>query len=509
MITNWALPIIGVWASVLIASSARKLTGRDRVAWTLTGGTALAFAAGQATLAWYALTETTMPAWGLPDLFFLAGFGSLLAFLLLLPQSAQSPFERVRLMLDMATGVIALFVLLWVTTVGQLAAAASRGDARSIGDLVYTVVDGLILAGLILVLLRPAKFKFDPRLLLAGLALGTSSAVDVINIGTGSFVVAGEPLSALWLIAFGLITLLGGIVGSPPKRRLDHDPRPRRSGMVAVYLAVLGVIALLMYDLVVGLSPSNRAVEGVGVVVLGALIVARQTAAIKENRMLVEHARDRLISSVSHELRTPLTVAIGFTELLRTRGDSLDPSERAEIVTLAGQSLAELSRLVSDLLMVQRGHLDLHSLKLGPVNAGDIASRAQAVLSELGVGLEVDIADDLKVVTDADRAVQVLAALLDNAFKYGKAPVRLSVRSKDGMVVFEVHDSGSGVPARHNEDIWQAFERGAHRLDAQRPGTGLGLTTARAVTQALGGSAEYHRSAEFGGACFLMALPQT
>ena len=69
-------------------------------------------------------------------------------------------------MLDMATGLIALFVLLWVTTVCQLAAAASRSDARSIGDLVYTVVDGLILAGLILVLLRPAKFKFDPRLLL-------------------------------------------------------------------------------------------------------------------------------------------------------------------------------------------------------------------------------------------------------------------------------------------------------------------------------------------------------
>ena len=489
--------------------SARSLSGNERLAWKFGAATVAAFAVGQGILAWYALVGEAVPAWGLQDLFFLSGFGALLACLLLQPQAAQKPYERVRLVLDMAAGVIALFVLLWVTTLSTLAADVSWGDPRTVVDLAYAVVDGLVLAGVMVVLVRPARYRHDPRLILGALAVAASSAVDVINLGTVGDVEAGDPLSSLWLVGFGLAALLAGIVGSPPDRLPDREQtRKRRSGMVAAYGAVLGVVGVLVHDLTVGPVNSNRAVVGAGVVVLGALTVARQAAAIKENRLLVESARDRLISSVSHELRTPLTVAVGFTEILRTRADSLTAIERDEMIAETSRSLDQLSRLVSDLLMVQRGYLDPRTLRLFPVRAEELAERAVSTLDRLFVAMvEVDVPWDLKAQTDADRAVQVLAALLDNAVKYGRTPVRLRCYLRGEMVVFEVHDAGPGVPARHQDEVWEAFERGAHRLNAQLPGTGLGLTTVRALTDALGGSVSYQRSPELGGACFEISIP--
>jgi K+-sensing histidine kinase KdpD len=188
--------------------------------------------------------------------------------------------------------------------------------------------------------------------------------------------------------------------------------------MIAAYGAVLGVVGVLVHDLTVRPVDSNRAIVGAGVVVLGALTVARQAAAIKENRLLVEAARNRLISSVSHELRTPLTAAVGFTEILLTRSDSLAASERNEIVELTSQSLDHLSRLVSDLLMVQRGYLDPRTLRLCSVRADELAERAMSTVDERFVdSVEVEVPSDLKAHTDPDRTVQVLAALLDNALK--------------------------------------------------------------------------------------------
>jgi signal transduction histidine kinase len=503
------LPLVGSWAAGWIVHASRSLSGRERLAWTFGGATVAAFTVGQGILAWYTLVGQPVPVWGLPDLFFLSGFAALLTCLLLQPQAAQKPYERVRLILDMTAGVIALFVLLWVTTLSTLASSVSWSDARTVGDLTYAVVDGLVLAGVMVVVIRPARYRLDPRLILGAAALAASSAVDVINLGTVGVVEAGDPLSALWLVGFGLASLLAGIVGSPPDRLADREhTQRRRTGMIAAYGAVLGVVGILVHDLIVGPVNSDRAVVGAGVVVLGALTVARQAAAIRENRLLVEDARDRLISSVSHELRTPLTIAIGFTEILRTRADSLAAVERQEIFDLTSRSLDQLSRLVSDLLMVQRGHLDPRTLKLFPIRADELAERAVSTLDDYLVdSVEVDVASDLKAQTDADRAVQVLAAMLDNALKYGRPPVRLRAYERGGMVVFEVHDGGPGVSGRHQDEMWEAFERGAHRLDAQLPGTGLGLTTVRALTQALGGSVGYRRSPDLGGACFEISLP--
>jgi signal transduction histidine kinase len=74
-------------------------------------------------------------------------------------------------------------------------------------------------------------------------------------------------------------------------------------------------------------------------------------------------------------------------------------------------------------------------------------------------------------------------------------------------LIFEVHDNGAGVPTRFEAMIWQHFERGAHRLDAIKPGLGIGLSIVQAVAESHGGRADYRASERLGGACFSLTIP--
>ncbi len=121
--------------------------------------------------------------------------------------------------------------------------------------------------------------------------------------------------------------------------------------------------------------------------------------------------------------------------------------------------------------------------------------------------LVVDAEPDLDVQADRRRMTQVLVNLLTNADRYGNGRIRVAAHREDGHILIDVHDNGPGVPKRYEEIIWERFERGAHRLDAITPGSGIGLPIARALAQAHGGNITYRRSHQLGGACFTVELP--
>jgi signal transduction histidine kinase len=108
---------------------------------------------------------------------------------------------------------------------------------------------------------------------------------------------------------------------------------------------------------------------------------------------------------------------------------------------------------------------------------------------------------------DRGRLIQVLVNYLTNATRYGSGEIRIDARGEDRHIVINVHDNGPGVPKRHEEAIWDRFERGAHRFDATVPGSGIGLPIARMLVEAHGGTASYRRSGQLGGARFTMSIP--
>ena len=236
----------------------------------------------------------------------------------------------------------------------------------------------------------------------------------------------------------------------------------------------------------------------------------RQTAAIRENRDLVESQRATLVSSISHELRTPLTAMVGFLGLLADPevGPRLTADERAEMLSTVYAQSTYMSRIVHDLVMLARGNLDLIELRKSPTDVRDLVSSSVASVDGGRQELIVDVADGLQALVDADRVRQIIVNMLSNANRYGGDKVAVIARAENSTLHIDVHDDGPGVPKKFELTIWDQFERGPNRLNATVPGSGIGLAVVNAIARSHGGSADYRQSERLGGACFSITIPR-
>lgn len=223
-----------------------------------------------------------------------------------------------------------------------------------------------------------------------------------------------------------------------------------------------------------------------------------------------ERRRMELIGDVTHELRTPIATLEGYLEGLLD--GVVEPNERtwAKLHAEAGR----LRKLVDDLQELSRAEARQIPLNLSPVNPLQIArtalDRLALQFAEKKLELVVNLPDSLPFVqADHDRAVQVLTNLLTNALRYTPVPgkVELKVSREGEYIEYRVSDSGVGIAP---ENLPQVFER-FYRVDKSRSralgGSGVGLTIARALVEAMGGGI-WATSAGVGqGATFGFKLP--
>jgi signal transduction histidine kinase len=122
--------------------------------------------------------------------------------------------------------------------------------------------------------------------------------------------------------------------------------------------------------------------------------------------------------------------------------------------------------------------------------------------------IEVEIPPDVGTVSgDRDRIQQVLLNLLDNAVKYGAAPVKVNAYRTNGAIRICVADAGPGIALADQSRIFEKFYRADPQLARSPSGTGLGLYISRELAQRMGGRLEL--SSEVGaGATFVVELPQ-
>jgi signal transduction histidine kinase len=223
-----------------------------------------------------------------------------------------------------------------------------------------------------------------------------------------------------------------------------------------------------------------------------------------------EHRRLALIGDVAHELRTPIATLQGYLEGLI---DDVVPPTPATWTLLHGETV-RLGRLADDLQDLSRAEARRLTLDLRPVDPVDIVGPAVERMvpdfNAAGLDLQVSAPSDLpKVQADADRAVQVLTNLLTNAYRYTPAPgrIELSVAPRDGMMRFVVADKGIGIAAEHLPHIFDRF----YRVDRSRArvlgGSGIGLTIARALVEAMGGTIGAESAGVGQGATFHFDLP--
>jgi signal transduction histidine kinase len=243
----------------------------------------------------------------------------------------------------------------------------------------------------------------------------------------------------------------------------------------------------------------------VGVAVVG-LVIVRQAVALKEYRSLVEERRKSLVASVSHELRTPLTAMIGFLDVMKDPNIPMGEEERLELNTVVHQQATYMARIVADLLLLARDSSG-PDLKESVVAIDKLVSDSVWSGRSSPVGLEVDVEPGLYAYLDPDRIRQVLDNLVSNAIRYGRGNVFVSASTMDNDVVFEVHDDGPGIPRKYELAIWEQFERGPNRLNANVPGSGIGLAVVELIVRRHGGTASHEKSRRLAGTCFRVVLP--
>ena len=255
--------------------------------------------------------------------------------------------------------------------------------------------------------------------------------------------------------------------------------------------------------------------------------VAERTEALRaEKRTTEEQARrleetdrlkSRFFTNVSHEFRTPLTLTIGPLEDLQADGATL-PAEARRTVELALRNSRRMLRLINQLLDVAK--LEVGAMRLEP-RLQDLApfvrgiARSFTPLAERRrVRLTVEAPEDPVLVPfDADKLEQVVVNLVSNAIKFtpegGAIHVTITREGRAGAgnaAVVTVRDSGPGIAPETLPHLFERFYQAEETYSEVQPGTGVGLSLAKDLTELHGGTISVESAVGF-GATFTVRLP--
>jgi PAS domain S-box-containing protein len=236
---------------------------------------------------------------------------------------------------------------------------------------------------------------------------------------------------------------------------------------------------------------------------------AKQQAALEREQAANEKLRelgamkDDFVALVSHELRTPLTSIRGYLELVLEGPDSLS-KENGEFLGIVDRNAARLERLVDDLLFMARLGSGTLELSLQDTDLGALAREsvdaATPRASAQAVELECAVEEVPAVRGDPGRLGQLLDNLISNAVKFTPDGGHVDVRvfPQNGDVAIEIADTGIGISADEQGQLFQKFFRTSAAGDRAIQGTGLGLSISKAIVEAHAGRIELESEENIG-----------
>jgi len=269
--------------------------------------------------------------------------------------------------------------------------------------------------------------------------------------------------------------------------------------------------------LLVALGPSTRRLAGADLSLADSL--AGRAAASLDNCLLyqeiqsADRRKNEFLATLSHELRNPLAPMRSALHMLRA-GNVDVPKARSLLETMDRQ-VAQMTRLVEDLLDISRITRGVIELRREPVDvAAEVRNALESCGGPLEVGrhqLKVDLpGETMKVFADRVRLQQILENLILNAVKYTESGGRIEVRARaEGEnIAISVSDNGIGIAPDKLAQVWDLFVQVDDSTERTRKGLGIGLALVRDLVKRHGGTVEAQSEGLGKGSTFIVRLPR-
>jgi two-component system phosphate regulon sensor histidine kinase PhoR len=218
---------------------------------------------------------------------------------------------------------------------------------------------------------------------------------------------------------------------------------------------------------------------------------------------------------VAHEVKSPLAAAEGWLNLLLSGMLKADPEEEKRIISRSLLRVKTLRSMVSELLNLTAIETGNFTLRRAPVDVAKIAAESVEACRERAAEKKISLSgggagpgETGKVLADRDALLLVFNNLIENAIKYTPdgGSVRVRVGGDAAYVTFRVKDDGIGMSAEDRVKVFDEFYRARNEHTANIPGTGLGLSLVKRITELHQGKVEVSSEPEKGSE-FTVSLP--
>jgi signal transduction histidine kinase len=240
---------------------------------------------------------------------------------------------------------------------------------------------------------------------------------------------------------------------------------------------------------------------------------------LKQEKERAEHLarlKSEFLNQVSHELRTPLAVIIGYIECMTDGLYGEIQAKHQEILQVVAKQSSHLKNMIDQILIYSRLESNKQAFRIEQISLSKLISELRDTFDFLcrqkGIELRWSVSPKLTtMVSDAERLKEVLSNLLQNALKYtdtGSISVRVEPLSSTDSILFEVTDTGMGIPQHYLSTIFEPFIQ-VHKTSTEqsRGGIGLGLSIVKKHLEQLKGTITV--DSEMGkGSTFRIVVPR-